>query len=273
MVHKQTTVQRLYRKLLSLYPRAFRERFGESMQQTFDDLYHERQSQTKHGMFGFVLWIFLETAVEIFRERLLIISKGDKMQATLVNLGSSTLVSFLLILPFMIMEVVNRRNFNEDFPLILFGGLWLNLVVLSLILLPIVRGWMAGSIDGANAVSTQRNSLFKEPKTATMISIVLLLFALGLTLFQFRGWKPEEIYVFRLPVSSLFIAFILISFPAMAGIISGGIVANTMRAGGSLLTHPLHLIVVIVISFLFAAGAISLLVDQWPCFIGVPNCD
>ena len=71
MAHKQKVVQRLYGKLLSLYPRPFRDRLGESMQQTFDDLYHEGQRQTAPGLFGFVLWLFLETAIGIFRERLL----------------------------------------------------------------------------------------------------------------------------------------------------------------------------------------------------------
>ena len=36
---EQKTAQKLYGKLVSLYPRAFRQRLGESMQQTFDDLY------------------------------------------------------------------------------------------------------------------------------------------------------------------------------------------------------------------------------------------
>ena len=48
-----------YRKLLALYPRGFREQLGESMQQTFNDLYRERQ--TKPGWFGFMLWTFAET--------------------------------------------------------------------------------------------------------------------------------------------------------------------------------------------------------------------
>jgi hypothetical protein len=37
------TVRALYKKLLGLYPRAFRERLGESMEQTFNDLCNERK--------------------------------------------------------------------------------------------------------------------------------------------------------------------------------------------------------------------------------------
>ena len=32
-------VRNLYKRLLTLYPQGFRERFGECMQQTFNDLY------------------------------------------------------------------------------------------------------------------------------------------------------------------------------------------------------------------------------------------
>ena len=47
----------VYAVLLRLYPRPFRKRFGEGMAQTFNDLCRER-SAAKHGLLGFVLWIF-----------------------------------------------------------------------------------------------------------------------------------------------------------------------------------------------------------------------
>ena len=56
-----------YAMLLRLYPRPFRERFGEGMAQTFHDLCRER-SNAKRRLFGFALWIFFETSVGIVRE-------------------------------------------------------------------------------------------------------------------------------------------------------------------------------------------------------------
>jgi hypothetical protein len=53
-----------YAKLLCYYPKDYRERFGEPMQQTFNDLCRER----RRGLFGFVLWMFAETAAGIIRE-------------------------------------------------------------------------------------------------------------------------------------------------------------------------------------------------------------
>ncbi|MGZ9166449.1 MAG: hypothetical protein ACXW4Q_11625 [Anaerolineales bacterium] len=278
MTYKQETVRRLYKKLLSLYPRTFKEQLGESMQQTFNDLYMEQKRQTYQGLFGPMLWIFIETAIGIFREHLLLISPGDIMQTILKTIGPSTLISFLLILPFMIMEVVNRRNFNEDFPFMLFFVLWLNLFAISLILLPIVRGRRTGNHDMANPVPTQGNTLLTNPKSALMISVVLILSVVILSLLDSLGWEPLERLLNgpnpeQLYVPGQFIALILISIPVAAGIIAGGPIVSTLRAGGSLFAHPLHLIIVVVILFLFAAGVVSLIVDQWPCFVGVPNCD
>src|SRR5690242_8028876 len=56
-----------YAMLLRLYPRSFRERFGEGMAQTFHDLCREH-SEAKRGLFGFALWIFCETLVGIVKE-------------------------------------------------------------------------------------------------------------------------------------------------------------------------------------------------------------
>jgi hypothetical protein len=277
MMYEREIVPTLYRKLLALYPQEFKEHLGESMEQTFHDLWNEKQ-QTKQELLGFVLWTFIDTAIGIIREHLLPISPGDVMQTILKTSGSSALISVLLILPFMIMEVVNRRNFNEDFPIMLFFVMWLNLFAISLILLPIVRGRRTGNHDMANPAPAQRNTFLTNPGSAAMISVALFLAPGILPLLNSVGWlsldrlfngpNPEVAY---LPGQIMSLALIL--FPVAAGMIAGRPIVNTLRAGGSLFAHPLHLIIVVVISFLFATGVVSLIVDQWPCFIGVPNCD
>jgi hypothetical protein len=59
--------RRWYRKLLRCYSRPHRERFGDSMEQTFNDLCRERAAAGK-GLFGFVLWMFAETSAGMIRE-------------------------------------------------------------------------------------------------------------------------------------------------------------------------------------------------------------
>ncbi len=65
------------------------------MQQTFNDLYRERQ--TKHGWFGFMLWTFIETALGIVREHVLLITEGVKMNNVPVIPRSAALLSSILL--------------------------------------------------------------------------------------------------------------------------------------------------------------------------------
>jgi uncharacterized transporter YbjL len=84
----------------------------------------------------------------------------------------------------------------------------------------------------------------------------------------FNGPNPEVAYL-----PGMFMSFGLILFPITAGIIAGRPIVNTLRAGGSLFRHPINLIIVVFILSTFAIGFASFIIDQWPCFIGVPNCD
>jgi hypothetical protein len=71
----------------------------------------------------------------------------------------------------------------------------------------------------------------------------------------------------------MFLVVGLALFPIAAGIIAGRPIVHSLRAGASLFAHPINLMIVVVIAAIFAFGFISFLIDQWPCFIGVPNCD
>ena len=153
MTYDQEMFHALYKKLLALYPQGFRERLGESMQQTFNDLYNEQKRQTERGLFGFVLWMFVETAIGIVQEHLLLITEGNPMKNTLTNLRSPALISLLLVFPFMILELVNRRNFHEGFPIPLFVFMWLLPMLFLVTLMPIVRNVRAGNSILANPIN------------------------------------------------------------------------------------------------------------------------
>jgi len=128
---KQATVRTFYKKLLTLYPQVFKEQLGESMEQTFNDLYKERQ--TKPGWFGFVLWMFVETAVGIVREHVLLITQGATMKNKLANPRSAALISsFLLAVAFIVAPVIylfgNLRDAMGPFAYavadFLYGPVW-----------------------------------------------------------------------------------------------------------------------------------------------------
>ena len=61
--------RRWYTRLLSLYPRPFRQRFAEPMAQTFTDLCRERTDRNG-GLHAFALGTFAETTAQIMRENM-----------------------------------------------------------------------------------------------------------------------------------------------------------------------------------------------------------
>ena len=129
----------------------------------------------------------------------------------------------------------------------------------------------------ANVLPTQ-STLLTKPAWAVIISIIVFISPGILPLMESFGWlsldrlfngpNPEVDY---LPGMFLSLGFLL--FPVMAGIIAGGPIIRTLRAGGSLFAHPVNLIIVVFIASTFAFGLVTLIIDQWPCFVGVPNCD
>jgi len=186
MTYDQETVRALYKKLLTFYPRGFREQLGESMEQTFNDLYKERKRQREQGLFSFILWMFIETFIGIIQERILLIKEMNPMKNILTSLRSPAIISLLLVVPFMILELVNRRNFNEGFPVPLFGFLWILPILFIITMMPIVRN---------------------------------------------------------------------------------------IQAGNSIIANPIILLIRVVFLAFIAWMWISLMIDQMPCFLGVPNCD
>jgi hypothetical protein len=96
---------------------------------------------------------------------------------TLTTLKSPALISLLLVLPLAVLELVNRRNFNEGFPIPLFGILWFLPAAFILIVMPIMRNAQAG------------NNLMENP-----ISLLLRVALLG-----FIAWMWTGILIDQMP--------------------------------------------------------------------------
>ena len=108
MTHAQNRVRVLYRRLLGFYPRGFRDRLGESMEQTFNDLYAERR--TKQGLVRFIFWMFAETGVGILREHVLLLAEGGMMKTFVSKPAWAAIASFILALPLGLTYVVLMFN-------------------------------------------------------------------------------------------------------------------------------------------------------------------
>jgi len=87
------------------------------------------------------------------------------------NLRTPAIVSSVLVLPFVILELVNRRGFHEGFPLALFSLMWLLPLSFILIMMPVVRPLLAG-----NRNLTIRPSLL--PRVSLLLLIAWLFGAL-----------------------------------------------------------------------------------------------
>ena len=93
-----------YSMLLRLYPRPFRERFGEGMAQTFNDLCREHRD-AGWELFGLALWIFFETSVGIVRESTTHMSQLGK---TMLRVALGALA--VLMVPLVASQVVEGWN-------------------------------------------------------------------------------------------------------------------------------------------------------------------
>ncbi len=151
-----------------------------------EQIYKEQKRQAGQGLFGFVLWIFIETGVGIAKEQIRKLTEGEPMTTLLTSLKTPAILSSMLVVPLLILELVNRRNLSEGFPVVVFSLLWLLPTVFIVTLMPIVR---------------------------------------------------------------------------------------TVRAGTNLMANPVTLLLKVGLLVVTALLCGALLIDQMPCFLGVPNCD
>ncbi len=98
------------------------------------------------------------TCVALFPPRkggLLQTIKSHRMKNITTNLGATALISFILMLPFAILESLNNTITKQNAPglIMLFGFLWLLPTVFIVILVPIVRTVHAGNSIMANPMN------------------------------------------------------------------------------------------------------------------------
>lgn len=83
------------------------------------------------------------------------------------------LAGFLLTLPFIILDLINQREVNEDFPIPLFVTLWFLSVVFIALLMPIIHDLRAGENILAHPFSLTIRIIFMSLATWMWISIVI----------------------------------------------------------------------------------------------------
>lgn len=87
-----------YSRLLRLYPRPFRRRFGEGMEQAFHDLLRERMARRRNPLPA-ALWMAADTLAGIFKENWTTMTQQNK---NIVRIALVT--AFLLLIPLAAMQ-------------------------------------------------------------------------------------------------------------------------------------------------------------------------
>jgi hypothetical protein len=241
-MYDQETIHTLYKKLLTFYPQGFREQLGESMQQTFNDLYKERQ--TEGGWFGFVLWTFVETAMGILREHVLLLAEGATMKNMLANPRSAALISFILCLPAAIILLFDMMGVSQDFwPLPISPGI---VVPVAFLLLPV-------------ALIVSRAPIRVPAIIGFFFVLPFLILELVTSSNLPRSNASIVLFVFLWLLSTAFIAILML-------------IVRNVRAGSNILANPVFLLFSVV--FLVSIGWewSALVIDQMPCFLGASGC-
>jgi hypothetical protein len=114
MPHERATARcrRWYAGLLRLYPKSYRERFGDGMQQTFNDLVREQQ-EIGNGLLRFIIWVFVETSFGIARENVMSLNtRAVTKSVAHALIGTGVLLLIPLTLQLTIGTGVDGQGFN-----------------------------------------------------------------------------------------------------------------------------------------------------------------
>ncbi len=257
-----------YRKLLKFYPRSFRERFGESMEQTFDDLCREQEGHPRR-LLSLTVHLSIDTGVGIVKEHVLHLSQRRAMVAILKNPKFTALIGVLLILPGAL--IISSAMFGFDAPVRFLDGylkpadpdapdLIGSLLFLILVLLLPAIGL------NINVAATEGGAARRVSSNLAAAAVLGFVPVVPLILLELNYGQASYS---RFPVG-LFAILLILSSTFFLTLIP--IVKNVL-AGKGLFANPITLL--LSIAFMVMVGAFwgGLVHDQMPCFLGVPNCD
>jgi hypothetical protein len=119
--------KRWYAKLLRFYPKPYHERFGEGMEQTFNDLCLERY-KTGNGWSGYVFWMFTDTFAGIIKEN---IKKEKTLMLPILKSFGGLIISLIAAIAIIVSAYLTKS----------LDIMWIILIILF-ITLPIWERWI-----------------------------------------------------------------------------------------------------------------------------------
>lgn len=248
-----------YKRLISFYPQAFSEHFGESMEQTFNDVCNERNGKISLGL---IVPIFADTSVGIIKENLHEFKNGNRMTYWLNTIGISAIFSLLFSTAFFSVGTFFSDNPEvwsgyAAYPIIAFIRGWL---LLTFILMPVVSGLRSSGlpaiIDWLIPVGG-----------AALCSLFLI------APFAWMEWSNNPLIQagkFQFPYP-LFLALLL---QPMLVFLGATPIFRSLRSGESVIAHPISLLLRVGFLAVMAISWVFLIKRHMHCFLGVvPGCD
>lgn len=204
--------RKLYAKFLHLFPTAYRERFGESMEQTFSDVLRER-SIAQRSLAGSATWMFVETSVGIIQQQILFQAMKNFKLNLLVIFGA---VAGLLMIPVVAMQFSDEWVWTlGDF---VFAGVVLSTAGLTFELISRKGGTLVYRAAVALAVAAglmlvwvnAAVGIIGEDQPANMLYLGLVAFAFFGALLS--GFKPQTLSRLTFTVAVLQIVVPIIAY-------------------------------------------------------------
>lgn len=117
----------------------------------------------------------------------------------------------------------------------------------------------------------------RNRKTAIICLLLSLPFSLFFTAFML-GWEPDLrslVSVLKMRESLIGSMIVLAAFGLLvaACTVSSASVVRTLRAGLKIKTNPINLALAALTLIVILEVAGTVIADQYPCWVGVPNCD
>ena len=109
---------------------------------------------------------------------------------------------------------------------------------------------------------------------AMPLAILLLIEIAGIEPVSsyFRGWTTEANGYRLNALGAILTMGALLLLPA-AFVINFIPIARSLRAGNPMTANPINLLLAVALFIFIAILVVTFIVDQYPCWMGVPNCD
>jgi hypothetical protein len=168
----------VYRHLLLLYPRDFRDRYGDDLVQTFTDLTGELGSCRAWRR------VTLDLVVTVLRYRMEALMKEER-SSTVLTVAITVMACAGVLIPFI------GLDFGGPLPWVLLGGV---LLLLAAVLAITQRSRLARSMDAVDGTRLRRKRL----SIATVLAVLLAVIYAVAPLILGDHWGIDAIVAFGL---------------------------------------------------------------------------